>query len=248
MSKFEAAKNFIWFHTCHLNHYGLTVSQINEYFQSVNLNKANPSRLKDELNKSREITRNTSDEYTLSFGAREILNAKYTKFTTDSTEIPARADLYMSPFLSNEDINDAKKMAQLYQILHCFENSVRNYISNTLEREIGEDWWEKVKNSELERKVRDRKEKEMKQRWVSNRGATSPLFYLDWGDLVKIIRNHEGKFTMTIPNIKFVEHRLEELELLRNIIAHNGKLPSDNDIDRIVVHFNDWCKQLKEIS
>lgn len=110
---------------------------------------------------------------------------------------------------------------------------------------MGADWWNTIKSTDLERKYLDRKSKEEKQKWISPRGVNSPLFYLDWSDLVKIIRKEESRFTPYLNDIKFVEMRFEELERTRNIIAHNGILPSDDDFDRLILYFKDWCKQLK---
>ena len=75
-----------------------------------------------------------------------------------------------------------------------------------------------------------------------------PLFYLDWSDLLKIIRKYENLFTPFIADLKFIELRFEELERVRNIIAHNGIIPDKNDINRLILYFQDWCKQLKELS
>jgi hypothetical protein len=96
----------------------------------------------------------------------------------------------------------------------------------------------------LEKKVKERKEKETKNKWLSPRGKSSPLFYIDWGDLVKIIRKFENDFKPFIDEMKFVELRLDELEKVRNIIAHNGVLPSSDDFDRVILHFKDWCRQV----
>jgi hypothetical protein len=137
-------------------------------------------------------------------------------------------------------------MAGLYIILHCLENSVRKFIIDILEKKIGSNWWDKAKNAELEKKIKERKEKEAKNKWLSPRGSLSPLYYLDWGDLVKIIRKFETDFKSFFDEMKFVELRLEELEKVRNIIAHNGVLPSNDDFDRVVLHFKDWCKQVTQ--
>ena len=87
----------------------------------------------------------------------------------------------------------------------------------------------------------------LKKKWLSPRGSISPLYYLDWGDLVKIIRKNEAIFNTYFPSIKFVELKLEELENIRNIVAHNGVLPDDSEFERVKLYFNDWCKQLKKL-
>jgi hypothetical protein len=40
--------------------------------------------------------------------------------------------------------NNALEMARLYAILNCFENQIRELISDTLQEEEGLDWWDKL--------------------------------------------------------------------------------------------------------
>lgn len=154
------------------------------------------------------------------------------------------AELSKTPFLSDKDISDARKMSELYIILHCYENSVRQLIRIVCEDKYGENWWEQIANSEMRNIVTSRKEKERKERWLSPRGNTSPLYYLEWGDLVKLIRKEQNLFLPYIGTLRFIENRFEELESLRNIVAHNGVLPSDDDLQRIIISFRDWCRQM----
>jgi hypothetical protein len=35
-----------------------------------------------------------------------------------------------------------------------------------------------------------------------------------------------------------------ELERFRNIVAHNGALPSDDDFQHVELSFKQWCKQV----
>jgi hypothetical protein len=157
---------------------------------------------------------------------------------------PDLAQVADTPFLSDSDISNAHKMAELYVILHCYENSVRHFIENTLSRELGNDWWEEVASDKMKALVEGRQGKEQKERWLSPRGKTSPLYYLEWGDLVKLIRKEQDIFLPYIGSLRFVENRFEELESLRNIVAHNGVLPSEDDFQRVIISFRDWCRQL----
>lgn len=138
-------------------------------------------------------------------------------------------------------------MAELYLIIFCFENSARHFILKIFSSNFGEDWWNIIKNTDFKKKVEERMSREQKLKWICQRG-TSPLFYLDWSDLLKIIRKYENLFTPFIADLKFIELRFEELERVRNIIAHNGIIPDKNDINRLILYFQDWCKQLKELS
>ena len=154
------------------------------------------------------------------------------------------AQVEQTPFLSNSDITNARKMSELYIVLYCYENSVRYLIKKVLTDAHGENWWEQVASDAMKRSVESLKNTEQKKRWLPPRGQTSPLYYLEWGDLVKLIRKEEKFFLTHIGSLKFVESRFEELESLRHIVAHNGTLPSDEDFHRVTIWFRDWCRQI----
>ncbi|ACU06702.1 hypothetical protein FIC_00228 [Flavobacteriaceae bacterium 3519-10] len=225
---------------------GLSPNEINSLFEKAHLPLYNRTYLKRDLSKDKRTTPiPKTNKYKLTLGELKKLNMEYGYLLEKEIQINVRVDLNKTPLFDQSALEGAKKMSQLYIILYCWENSVRKVIEQTLTKKIGLDWWDDTKNKELENKYLDRKNKEEKQKWISPRGTQSPLYYLDWGDLIKIIRKNEHHFISQIPDIKFIELRLEELERLRNIIAHNGLVPDENDIDRIVVHFNDWCSQIK---
>lgn len=153
-------------------------------------------------------------------------------------------EIFNTPYLKHEDIISAYKMSELYVVLHCYENSVRRFLEQVFYKNFGDNWWEKVANSDMKKRVNERREKETKNKWISPRG-TSPLYYIQWGDLVTLIRNNKDIFIPEyIDSIKFVESRLEDLEKLRNIVAHNGVVPSEDDFQRVIIAFRDWSKQI----
>ena len=243
--KLNVALSFIWFHQYKTKQHDISVKEINQYFVEAHLSAYNPTYLKRDLNKSSKVAKGTKkDTHKLNRKLLEELDKKYLPHLETEIPLTERANIKITPFLKPSDIEDAKKMAELYIILHCLENSVRNFIDDILTKKIGTNWWDKAKNAELEKKVKERSEKEAKNKWLSPRGKTSPLFYIDWGDLVKIIRKFEADFKPIIDEMKFVELRLDELEKVRNIIAHNGVIPSTDDFDRVILHFKDWCKQV----
>ena len=141
----------------------------------------NPTYLKKDLSKSSGATKGTKkDSYKLARKKLEELDAKYLPYMDKEIAITELANISITPFLTADEIDGARKMAELYIILHCLENSVRNFIDYTLTKKIGSDWWDKAKNSDLEKKLKERRDKETKNKWLSPRGKASPLFYLDW--------------------------------------------------------------------
>ena len=154
-------------------------------------------------------------------------------------------ELSATPFLDDEDVEAAHTMADLYAILHCYENSVRRLVDTVLQKGLGTEWWHDVASGSMQRAVRERIAREEKEKWLSPRGGRSPLYYLDWGDLEKIMRKKEELFVQHIGSLRFIESRFGDLESLRNIVAHNGTLPSVDDFNRALISFRDWRKQMQ---
>jgi hypothetical protein len=167
-----------------------------------------------------------------------------TKSMQQQTYAPDVAQIIQTPFLSEDDIANACKVSELYIILHCYENSVRRLVEQVLSSQLGQDWWEIAANQHMKNMMETRRQTEQRKRWLSPRGQMSPLYYVEWGDLVRLIRKHEEFFLPYISELRFIESRFEDLESLRNIIAHHGMLPSDDDFHRIVISFRDWCRQV----
>jgi len=245
-SKIDCAVFFLWFHCKTHNLDEADLKEINGYFTKAHLPLYNITYLKRDLNKSKKVTKGKKNGFfKLSRSAKEELDNLFTSiWEVEEIEIIELANLKDSPFLLPSDIVSAHKMAELYIIIHCYENSVRKLIENIMHNAFGSSWWNKAASSGMITKYTDRKNKELKNKWLSPRGTTSPLYYLDWSDLVTIIRKYPTEFSSVINDIKFVELRFEELEKVRNIVAHNGVIPSEDDFQRVVLSFKDWCKQV----
>lgn len=89
-----------------------------------------------------EIT--VANVYNYADRLRVLLRQIKSALEQDYDYVPDLAKVVDTPFLLPGDISNAHKMAELYIVLHCYENSVRQFIETTLLSEIGEDWWEQV--------------------------------------------------------------------------------------------------------
>jgi len=154
-----------------------------------------------------------------------------------------------SPDMPRSVLEDAKKMAAIYPYLYVFENSARLFITKTMESKYGKKWWDEKVGVPIRKKSEDRQVKEGRNRWHGKRGS-HPINYVDIDDLRSIITSNEEAFKDKLPDVKrpieWVSNRIEEIELSRNIVAHNNPL-GDDDIERIKVYFKDWMKQFLEI-
>lgn len=97
---------------------------------------------------------------------------------------------------------------------------------------------------EIKREVERRKALEGAHRWHYTRGDHE-IFYTNFGDLISIISTNWGVFQPLFNRFGWIQAKLEEIELSRNIIAHNNPLPK-REFDRIELSFGDLKKQLHD--
>jgi hypothetical protein len=149
----------------------------------------------------------------------------------------------VDPFLPKKMIEEAKEMARVYPIVYLFENSVRNLIKIVLEKKYGLNWWDYKVPLAVRQEVEKRLIKEKRNKWHGKRGAHK-IFYTDIGDLNSIITTNWRDFENLFPSQTWIKSRIDEIELSRNVIAHNNPL-SDRDIKRLKIYFQDWINQIK---
>jgi len=156
--------------------------------------------------------------------------------------IKFRKELIKESILPAKLAKDAEKMAEVYPLVYVLENSLRYIIMNVLKDKFGNDWWEKKVPLAIRRNAENRLKFEGRNRWHSRRGSHQ-IFYTDFGDLCSIIINNWDDFKGFFPSQRWIQTRLEEIELSRNIIAHNNPLPR-REIERLELYFEDLKKQL----
>lgn len=138
--------------------------------------------------------------------------------------------------------NAALQMQRAYLLLFTLENVVRELITSRLEESDGVDWFEKRATTPMKTKVTDRKQKEERDLWHTGRNKL-PIYYLDFGDLSKLIVNHWVRFEDLLPGQPWVQARLDEAEKSRNVIAHTNVLAAE-EVDRLEMYLTDWIKQI----
>lgn len=141
----------------------------------------------------------------------------------------------LSPF-GVQRRNNALEMARLYAVLFCFENEVRDFIRETLREKEGEDWADKIPS-----KIRDfadgRKKSALKDSWLEGE-KTDLLSFIEFGHLAQIIIDKWEHFPV-IPSQHWLKQRMDEMEKVRNFIAHNRMLlPSE--FQRLYMYIADW--------
>ena len=72
---------------------------------------------------------------------------------------------------------------------------------------------------------------------------SKPIFYTDIDDLKSIIAANWLDFKEIFPNFQWVVGKIEEIEMSRNIIAHNNPL-EERDVTRLKLNLEDWIMQI----
>lgn len=132
--------------------------------------------------------------------------------------------------------NQALEMARLYAVLFCFENSVRDFIRDTLSEKDGLDWLEHLP-PKIKSHAENRREAAIHDSWLEGE-KTDLLGFVDFGHLAQIIINKWDYFPI-LPSQHWLKQRMDEMEKVRNFIAHNRMLlPSE--FQRLYMYINDW--------
>ncbi|MDP9051288.1 MAG: Swt1 family HEPN domain-containing protein [Acidobacteriota bacterium] len=151
-----------------------------------------------------------------------------------------QGDLFVSV---QESIRGASlQMQSAYRLLFILENIVRDLISTRFAEPDGPDWFDDRATTQMKAKVEQRKQQEEKNQWHAGRNKES-IFYLDFGDLSRLITSNWTIFEDLLPNQSWVQSRLDEAERSRNVIAHTNILSSD-EVARLEMYLRDWIKQI----
>lgn len=134
------------------------------------------------------------------------------------------------------------QMQYAYRVLFVLENTVRELITSRLLELDGANWFDQRAAAPMKTKAKERKESEAKNQWHTGRNR-DPIYYLDFGDLARLICNHWSVFEDLLPSQAWVQSRLDEAERSRNVIAHTNVLSSE-EVSRLEMYLRDWIKQI----
>ncbi|MFN7941593.1 MAG: Swt1 family HEPN domain-containing protein [Thermoanaerobaculia bacterium] len=132
--------------------------------------------------------------------------------------------------------NQALEMARLYAVLFCFENEVRDFVRETLVEKEGPDWIDEIP-VKIREHCESRRDAALKDSWLEGE-KTDLLGFAEFGHLAQIIIAKWEHFQV-IPSQHWLKQRMDELEKVRNFIAHNRMLlPSE--FQRLYMYIADW--------
>ena len=138
--------------------------------------------------------------------------------------------------LPEDLVSKAQVMSKVYEYLYCLENILRLFIENHPNRQ------QIHIPVNLQRNVANRREDEVKHKWIALRG-NSELFYLDFGDLKSVISNNWDFFKSDFPSLIWIQGKLDDLVRCRNLVAHNSYVDII-ELEVIRTNFNAITRQL----
>lgn len=144
--------------------------------------------------------------------------------------------------LDEEFVFAARRMATVYTAIAAFESTVRDLVRRTMLEEKGATWWEDCVSSNVRGRADKRQQDEAKHRFHTQRGD-DPIDFIDFGDLLNIIRANEEFFEPFIPSPEWARGIFDAIERSRNVIMHSGILDPE-DIERVGVNIRDWVRQV----
>src|SRR3989337_1283135 len=143
----------------------------------------------------------------------------------------------ISPF-PIQSRNEALRMARIYALLNCFENSVRDLVKERLKEKYDIDWWEKGVPKTVKDFAHKRHQTALENSWLEG-DNTKLIEFIEFGHLSDIIINNWTDFSDLIPTQHWLKQRMDELEKARNYIAHN-RLLLPSEFQRIYMYIADW--------
>jgi hypothetical protein len=195
---------------------------------------------KDTLNKIRQILAQQKQNI-------EIREPKSKKTQNKNREVVFTLPGYSSmtdPLLDSIIINQAKEMAVIYPLLYILENSIRRFICLVMEKNYGQDWWDKQVSKKSKDTVSGRMDEEHINSWHQRRGSR-PIDYLDFKELPSIVYTLKDEIAPSIiPNYEWFRQLVEEVYKSRNVLCHMNPLDRTS-INSVKVKFSQWQKQIK---
>lgn len=134
--------------------------------------------------------------------------------------------------------NPVTNNVNAYKIMFELERRLRGFISNVLQENFETGWIKGIPTNILNKcEKRALREKETYQE-TSIEDSDLIINYADFKDLKEIIIKNWSIFEIYFVRKELIENKLEELEIPRNIIAHN-RIISTIELNRISVYAND---------
>jgi hypothetical protein len=138
---------------------------------------------------------------------------------------------------------EAAEMAPHYETFYALENSIRRIVSESLEGDGGETWWDGGRvPAQIKTDAEGRHQREV-DTGMTPRSADL-IDYTTFGELGEIIKSNWDLFGALFSSKKAVEKIMSSLNSLRGPIAHCSGLAED-EIVRLRLTVRDWFRLME---
>jgi hypothetical protein len=141
-------------------------------------------------------------------------------------------------YFNTDERRAARRMGRVYELLYCFENSVRELIETTLRESLADRWWEDGVPSDVRGKADSRRRSDEAARWHGPRGQ-SPLNFVDFPELGKIITERWEDFEDLLGDKEWVERYFDDMNQSRRAIGHTGEM-GEHAVERMELFVREW--------
>jgi hypothetical protein len=138
--------------------------------------------------------------------------------------------------------SEAADMAVHYQLFYCLEKSARELVKGLLVEKGEPDWWEKYAPEKVRNEVNSRVKKELESAITPR--SDDPMDYTTFGELGEIVTANWDLFGGLFSNRAAFGKVMNQLNALRNPIAHCCPLAEDEQL-RLRLCLRDWFRQME---
>ena len=167
--------------------------------------------------------------------------------TQNESDVEQAADALIRPYVDQVDFgirSASTRMSEYYALFYQLENTIRNFIVETLEAEKGPEWWDDCVRDPVASNAASNQRKEMRE-GVAFRSQRL-IDYTNFGELGEIIKTNWDTFGGIMSNVDVVavEKVVKRLNGLRAPIAHCAGL-EESEVVRLKLAIRDWFRLLE---
>jgi len=139
--------------------------------------------------------------------------------------------------------NEAKIMAEHYEVFYCLEKSIRRQVMLLMKEKYGESWWVEKIEEEVKKNVEKNIQREEDSGFTIR--SEEKIDYTTFGELTQIaIKNWEAFDNLFKRGQRAFQKIMTNLNQLRGPIAHCCPLAED-EVVRLELTVKDWFRLME---
>jgi hypothetical protein len=151
-----------------------------------------------------------------------------------------KKDYYLQ--FSSSFRNEAKEMAEHYEVFYCLERSIRTLVVQLMKEKFGDNWWTEKVNPTIITNVDNNIKREEESGFTQR--SELKIDYTTFGELGQIVSGNWDAFADLFKNPRAFQKIMTSLNLLRGPIAHCCPLAED-EVIRLEITVKDWFRLME---